>query len=127
MKRLSKWEPLELAPYTPITGTDADQSRTTSGNEWGPLAWSDRVAQPVQEEHRRPLTAGDVAQIAGRGALEALRFMRREKTGLSVVVLPLLIVAIKIALVWKGGPAAVELAQAELWLVWAWCVLRVFF
>lgn len=128
MKRYSiQGKRLELAPYTPTTGTDTDQSGATSRNELGPLAWSDRVAQPIQEERREPLTAADVAQIAGRGALETLRFMKREKTGLSVVVLPALIVAIKIALVWKGGKYAVNLAQVELWLVWLWSVFRVFF
>lgn len=122
MKRLSRWEPLELAPYTPTTGTDADQSETTSRNERGPLACSGRVAEPVEPTYR-PLRASDFVELGG----ETLRFMQREKTGVSVVVLPVLIVAIRIALLWKGGAAAVELAQAELWALWVWSVLRIVF
>lgn len=117
MKRLNTGERLELSPFT------GDQSETTSRNErGGAITIPGRYAEPVEPTYR-PLRASDFVELGG----ETLRFMQREKTGVSVVVLPVLIVAIRIALLWKGGAAAVELAQVELWALWAWSVLRIVF
>lgn len=75
-------------------------------------------AQPVESVYRMPTI---------REVLVCLRdFMVKKPTGLPVVFLPLLIVGVKLALVFRGGAQAVELAQSELWVVWAWRVLRVF-
>lgn len=78
-----------------------------------------RAEQIDQPEYRTPTV---------REALKLLRdFMLKKPTGLPVVFLPLLIAGLKLMLTFRGGAQAVDLAQNELWIIWAWCVLRVFF
>lgn len=88
------------------------------------IVLSGSVAEP--EQRYEPLTVADVVKATAKGTLQTLSFMRHTKTGLPVVVLPLLIVAVRIALWVRGGEFAVDLAQTELWLIWLWCVFRIF-
>lgn len=89
--------------------------------EYGPTQGPANERQPVHQDvvrYRWPTITE---------TLEALTaFMLKKPTGFPVVMLPLLIVAIKVALRFWGGAQAVELAQSELWIIWAWCVLRTF-
>lgn len=75
-------------------------------------------AEPMEPVYRDPTL---------RDVLVCLRdFMVKKPTGLPVVFLPLLIAGLKLILVFRGGAQAVEVAQSELWILWAWCVFRVF-
>lgn len=123
MNEISRPGRQELTLYPPSAG--ADQTGTTP-NERGAITIPGQAA--VEEEStNRPLTLSDFVEFLGRGTLAALRLMKNEKTGLAAVMIPPLIVAIRLAFALRGGEYAVTMAQTELWLIWLWCVLRIFF